>query len=77
MLAYFALFQLIELLSSVVAFMLEPREQRGLLFWVFVQRFFARQLLYVVGFKTLRAALKGKLVGWNKFERKATVPISG
>lgn len=77
MLAYFALFQLIEVLSSVVAFMLEPKEQRGLLVWVFVQRFFTRQLLYVVGFKTMMAALKGRLVGWNKFDRKATVPVSG
>jgi len=76
LLAYFALFQMIEFLSSLVAFLLEPREQRALLVWVFVQRFFARQLLYVVGFKTLMAALKGRLVGWNKFERKASVPVS-
>jgi peptidoglycan-N-acetylglucosamine deacetylase len=75
MLAYFALFQAVEALSSVAAFALERGEQRGLLGWVFVQRFFYRQLMYVVGVRTLLAALKGRLVGWSKFERKATVRV--
>jgi cellulose synthase/poly-beta-1,6-N-acetylglucosamine synthase-like glycosyltransferase len=75
MLAYFVLFQLMEVLSSVAAFMLEPKEQRRLLVWIFVQRFFYRQLMYVVGIKTLLAALKGRIVGWSKFERKATVRV--
>ncbi len=75
MLAYFVLFQALEVLSSVAAFMLEPTEERNLLVWVFVQRFFYRQLMYVVGIKTLLAALKGRFVGWSKFERKATVRV--
>ncbi len=75
MLAYFALFQAAELLSSILAFLLEPREDRRLLFWVFIQRFFYRQLMYYVGIKTIVSAIKGKLVGWSKFERKATVQV--
>jgi cellulose synthase/poly-beta-1,6-N-acetylglucosamine synthase-like glycosyltransferase/peptidoglycan/xylan/chitin deacetylase (PgdA/CDA1 family)/spore germination protein YaaH len=73
MLVYYLLFQVTEVLSSVAAFVLEPNEQRSLLAWVFVQRFFYRLLMYVVGIKTLLAAIKGRMVGWSKFERKATV----
>jgi cellulose synthase/poly-beta-1,6-N-acetylglucosamine synthase-like glycosyltransferase len=72
LLAYFVLFQACEFVSSFLAFALEP-EDRRLLPWVFVQRFSYRLLLYYVGMKTIVTAIKGKIVGWSKFERKATV----
>jgi hypothetical protein len=38
-----------------------------------LQRFFYRQLMYYVAIKSVAVAIKGRIVGWNKFERKATV----
>ena len=57
----------------VVAFLLEKREQWGLLRWMFLQRFCYRQVMYYVMVKSVMAALRGALVGWGKLERKATV----
>ncbi|HVH31075.1 MAG TPA: glycosyltransferase [bacterium] len=69
---FFVLFQAAELLSTLLAFTLET-EDRRLIPWVFIQRFVYRLLLYYVGMRTLVTAVKGKIVGWSKFERKATV----
>ena len=59
--------------TSFIAFALEKREDKKLLLWLFLQRFFYRQLMYVVAIKSIKASLKGHEVGWNKLERKATV----
>jgi hypothetical protein len=45
--------------------------------WVIlIQRFFYRQFMYFVTFKSLLAALRWSHHGWNKLERKWTVMIS-
>ena len=75
MFAYFALFQGAEFLTSVLAFTLERGEDRRLLVWVLFQRFFYRQLMYYVGIKVVVTAVRGKIVGWSKFERRATVEV--
>jgi cellulose synthase/poly-beta-1,6-N-acetylglucosamine synthase-like glycosyltransferase len=73
-LAYYLFFLAIDLAAAVLAFLLErKREDWTLIFWLIFQRFFYRQLMYYVAIKTLLTALKGKVVGWKKFERKATV----
>ncbi len=41
--------------------------------WLFLQRFFYRQLMYYVAIKSFLAVLKGQAVGWGTLERKATV----
>lgn len=41
--------------------------------FLFLQRFFYRQLLYIVAVKTLIAALAGTFVGWGKLVRTGTV----
>jgi hypothetical protein len=70
---FYALFLLIDFMAAALAFTLEPKENKRLLVWLFLQRFFYRQLMYYVAIKSTFASLKGIAVGWNKLERKATV----
>lgn len=72
-LGWYLVFVTIDHLAAWLAFRLEPGEQRGLMFWLFLQRFFYRQLMYYVAIKSFLAVLKGQAVGWGKLERKATV----
>jgi cellulose synthase/poly-beta-1,6-N-acetylglucosamine synthase-like glycosyltransferase/peptidoglycan/xylan/chitin deacetylase (PgdA/CDA1 family)/spore germination protein YaaH len=68
---YFGLF-LLELLTALLAFGLEGERPYDLIL-LFLQRIYYRQLmLYVLG-KSIVFALKGRLVGWGKLERHATV----
>ncbi|MFL6214134.1 MAG: polysaccharide deacetylase family protein [Blastocatellia bacterium] len=73
---YYAVFMTMEFLSAALAFVLEFKENRRLLVWLFLQRFFYRQLMYYVAIKSTFASLRGIAVGWNKLERKATVKAS-
>ncbi|HKA22860.1 MAG TPA: glycosyltransferase [Blastocatellia bacterium] len=73
---YYALFVAIEFVAASVAFLLEKKENKRLLVWLFWQRFFYRQLMYYVAIKATLASLKGIAVGWNKVDRKATVKAS-
>jgi len=74
-LGYYLLFMLVDFAAAWFAFMLEPAEDKKLLFWLFPQRFFYRQLMYWVAIRSTLAALKGVAVGWGKLERKATVTM--
>jgi cellulose synthase/poly-beta-1,6-N-acetylglucosamine synthase-like glycosyltransferase/peptidoglycan/xylan/chitin deacetylase (PgdA/CDA1 family)/spore germination protein YaaH len=70
---YYGLFLLVDFLAAFVAFLLERKEDWGLLAWLFFQRFFYRQLMYYVAIKSMVTAIRGTIVGWGKVERKATV----
>ncbi len=70
---YYALFLVVDWLAAGFAFLLEKREQWGLLWWIFLQRFCYRQVMYYVMVRSLFTALRGVIVGWGKLERKATV----
>ncbi|CAK0741619.1 poly-beta-1,6-N-acetyl-D-glucosamine synthase [Gammaproteobacteria bacterium] len=70
---YYSLFVAVDFLAAALAFLLEYREDWSLLLWLFLQRFFYRQLMYYVAIKATLASLKGIVVGWNKLERTATV----
>ncbi|MCA9364965.1 MAG: glycosyltransferase [Candidatus Moranbacteria bacterium] len=72
-LRYYLLFQIVDLVLASLPFLFEPREQKSLLFWLPLQRFYYRQLMYYVAIKSVIAAVRGRWVGWNKFERTATV----
>ena len=76
---FYALFVGIDLFAGVLAFALEPGERWSLLLWLPLQRFFYRQLLYLVAVRALVAALRGGAVGWGKLERRGTVtlPLGG
>ena len=69
---YYALFLAIDWLSACFAFVLEKRERWRLLWWLFLQRFCYRQVMYYVMIKSVAMAVRGPVVGWGKLERKAT-----
>ena len=75
---YFALFMIIDIIASALAFALE-RQQPGrkrdflLLGHVWLQRFAYRQLFSMVLFKTVKRAIEGGSFAWDKLERTATV----
>jgi cellulose synthase/poly-beta-1,6-N-acetylglucosamine synthase-like glycosyltransferase/peptidoglycan/xylan/chitin deacetylase (PgdA/CDA1 family) len=69
---YYALFLAIDWLAACFAFLLEKKEQWRLLWWLFLQRFCYRQVMYYVMIKSVAVATRGKTVGWGKLERKAT-----
>lgn len=70
---YYGLFLTIDWLSACFAFILEKRERWRLLWWIFLQRFCYRQVMYYVMIKSVATAVRGAVVGWGKLERKATV----
>jgi len=59
--------------SAAVGFAIEKREQWSLLWWLPLQRFGYRQIMYYVVLKSVVRALTGLHVGWGKLERTATV----
>ena len=69
---YYALFLAIDWVSACFAFILEKRERWSLLWWLFLQRFCYRQVMYYVMLKSVAMAVRGPLVGWGTLERKAT-----
>jgi cellulose synthase/poly-beta-1,6-N-acetylglucosamine synthase-like glycosyltransferase len=72
-LIYYLVFLLIDLGSASLALVMERREKWRLAPLLLLQRFGYRQLMYWVVLKALFTAAIGPLVGWGKFERKATV----
>ena len=64
-LIFFALFMLIDLFTCVVAFALEKQEDWTLLAPLIIQRFYYRQMMYVVLFRSLKEAVRGRPVGWR------------
>jgi poly-beta-1,6 N-acetyl-D-glucosamine synthase len=70
---YYVVFVLVDLLAAVAGFLMERREKWSLLWWLVLQRFGYRQLLYYVVVRSIATALRGPFVGWGKLDRKATV----
>ena len=66
-------FLLMDWAAAVIAFLLEPGEERSLTWLILLQRFAYRQLMYWVVLKSFVAAARGGLVGWGTLERKGTV----
>ncbi|PYS82153.1 MAG: polysaccharide deacetylase [Acidobacteria bacterium] len=73
---YYALFLAVDWAAAAFAFALERKEQWKLLWWLFLQRFGYRQVMYTVMVRSLFAAARGALVGWGKLERKDTVALT-
>ena len=72
-LTYYIFFLVIDLLTAAIPFLLEHKESWTLIIWLPLQRFYYRQLMYYVAIKSTLTVLRGSVVGWGKFERKATV----
>ncbi|MCX5497068.1 glycosyltransferase [Kaistia dalseonensis] len=73
---FFALFMLVDISACVLAMALERTERWRLLWWLVLQRFGYRQLMYYVVVKSVINAVRGPFVGWGKLERKATVTVA-
>jgi cellulose synthase/poly-beta-1,6-N-acetylglucosamine synthase-like glycosyltransferase/spore germination protein YaaH/peptidoglycan/xylan/chitin deacetylase (PgdA/CDA1 family) len=74
-LTYYAVFLLVDWAAAMIAFLMEPREEKQLTWLIFIQRFAYRQIMYWVVVKSFAAAIRGHVVGWGKLERKATVEL--
>ncbi len=68
---FFLGFMLIDVLTCIVAFALERKEDWTLLIPVLLQRFYYRQLMYVVLFRSVKEAVSGRPVGWRGVEPEA------
>jgi len=68
---FFLGFLMIDILTCVVAFTLERKEDWTLLIPVLLQRFYYRQLMYVVLFRSVKEAVSGRPVGWRGVEKEA------
>jgi cellulose synthase/poly-beta-1,6-N-acetylglucosamine synthase-like glycosyltransferase len=76
LITYFLAFLVIDFITSLLAFSLEPRHPANkgdgwLLFHVWLQRFAYRQLFSIVLFRTLKRAIEGRPFNWEKIERTA------
>lgn len=72
---YYALFLAVDWAGAFMAFLMEKSEKKKLLWWLFIQRFGYRQVMYWVMVKSVFTAIRGAIVGWGKLERKATVEV--
>src|SRR6266567_3047180 len=71
---FFIGFLLIDVLTCVLAFALERKEDWTLLVPVLLQRFYYRQLMYVVLFRSVKEAVRGRPVGWRGVEPEPQAP---
>lgn len=71
-LIYYAAFFVLDFFGALLAVELDHEDPKQLI-WLFWQRFFYRQFMYYIILKSIVAALRGGIVGWGKFQRKATV----
>jgi cellulose synthase/poly-beta-1,6-N-acetylglucosamine synthase-like glycosyltransferase/spore germination protein YaaH/peptidoglycan/xylan/chitin deacetylase (PgdA/CDA1 family) len=68
-LLFFLVFTLVDLLACELAFFMEKKESHLLVFWLVLQRFAYRQMMYFILFRTLLNAVHGSAVGWGRIER--------
>jgi cellulose synthase/poly-beta-1,6-N-acetylglucosamine synthase-like glycosyltransferase len=70
---YYVIFMVVDLAAALFGFLMERRENWSLLWWLMLQRFGYRQLMYYVVMRSITTALGGAVVGWGKLERTGTV----
>ena len=71
--AYYVVFMVVDLAAALIGFLMEQREDWTLLWWLVLQRFGYRQLMYYVVVRSIVTAIKGPFVGWGKLERTGMV----
>ncbi|HEY0105188.1 MAG TPA: glycosyltransferase, partial [Rhizomicrobium sp.] len=74
---YYVVFIVVDLLAATFGFLMERGEDWRLLWWLPLQRFGYRQLMYYVVVRSISAAIRGAVVGWGKLERTGTVSAHG
>lgn len=70
---YYVIFMVVDLAAALFGYLMERRENWSLLWWLMLQRFGYRQLMYYVVMRSISTALRGAVVGWGKLERTGTV----
>jgi cellulose synthase/poly-beta-1,6-N-acetylglucosamine synthase-like glycosyltransferase len=75
LLVFYIVFQLIDFIAASIALLMEKKEDWKLLWWLLPQRFFYRQLLYIIAIRVVLAAIKGKIIMWGSIERKNTAHL--
>jgi cellulose synthase/poly-beta-1,6-N-acetylglucosamine synthase-like glycosyltransferase len=73
-LIYYLVFIGVDLAAAMIGFVMERREDWRLLWWLPLQRFGYRQIMYYVVLRSIGTALKGPFVGWGKLERTGMAP---
>jgi cellulose synthase/poly-beta-1,6-N-acetylglucosamine synthase-like glycosyltransferase len=73
---YYVVFVVVDLLAATFGFLMERNEQWSLLWWLPLQRFGYRQLMYYVVVRSISTAIRGRFVGWGKLERTGTVRVA-
>ncbi len=74
---YYAVFVVVDLTAATIGFLMETNEDWSLLWWLMLQRFGYRQLMYYVVVRSIWTAIKGPFVGWGKLERTGMVNVGG
>jgi cellulose synthase/poly-beta-1,6-N-acetylglucosamine synthase-like glycosyltransferase/spore germination protein YaaH/peptidoglycan/xylan/chitin deacetylase (PgdA/CDA1 family) len=69
---FYCIFILVDLFFAGIAFRMEKEPYKKLIY-IIPQRFYWRQLMYLVLFRSLRKALKGELEGWGVLKRTGNV----
>jgi cellulose synthase/poly-beta-1,6-N-acetylglucosamine synthase-like glycosyltransferase/spore germination protein YaaH/peptidoglycan/xylan/chitin deacetylase (PgdA/CDA1 family) len=64
----YLMFTVMDVCGSLLAFTLEKRPKK-LMWLILIQRFFYRQFMYVITYKSIIAIIRGKHYGWNKLKR--------
>jgi len=72
---YYIIFILVDMIFAAIAFKMENEKFKNLLY-IFPQRFFWRQLMYLVLFRSFRKAIKGELETWGTLKRTGNVKES-
>ena len=71
-LLYYLAFFLLELITGFLAYALEGVAPWDLTLLFFQTIYYRQLMLYVLG-KSILYAIRGRIVGWGKLERKASV----
>lgn len=69
---YYLIFIVVDMIFAAIAFKMENEKFKNLLY-IFPQRFFWRQLMYLVLFRSFRKAIKGELETWGTLKRTGNV----
>jgi cellulose synthase/poly-beta-1,6-N-acetylglucosamine synthase-like glycosyltransferase/spore germination protein YaaH/peptidoglycan/xylan/chitin deacetylase (PgdA/CDA1 family) len=68
----YILFTMMDVCGSLLAFVLEKRPKK-LMWLILIQRFFYRQFMYYITYKSIIAMIRGRSHGWNKLQRTGNV----
>lgn len=71
-LLFYVIFIIVDMLFAMLAYRMEKEKYKNLLY-IIPQRFYWRQLMYIVLFRSMKKALRGELEGWGALKRTGNV----